>query len=56
MRKLLLSAFLLAATVSICSAQEPVAFTATEIPDSVWARMQGKTYKENPHIGRDDLR
>ena len=31
-------------------------FSAIEIPDAVWARMQGKTYKENPHIGRSDLR
>ena len=31
-------------------------FAAEPIPDRVWARMQGKTYKENPHIGRDDLR
>ena len=31
-------------------------FAAEPIPDGVWARMQGKTYKENPHIGRDDLR
>ena len=27
-----------------------------EIPDSVWLRMQGKTYIENPHITRSDLR
>ncbi|MBO7067280.1 MAG: M15 family metallopeptidase [Bacteroidaceae bacterium] len=31
-------------------------FAAEPIPDGVWKRMQGKTYKENPHIGRDDLR
>lgn len=31
-------------------------FMAEEIPDRVWLRMQGKTYKENPHIGRSDLR
>ncbi|MCR4919608.1 MAG: M15 family metallopeptidase [Prevotella sp.] len=31
-------------------------FAAEPIPDAVWQRMQGKTYKENPHIGRDDLR
>ena len=31
-------------------------FAAEPIPDNVWARMQDKTYKENPHIGRDDLR
>lgn len=32
------------------------AFTVQEIPDSVWLRMQGKTYLDNPHIGRCDLR
>ncbi len=31
-------------------------FAAEPIPDGVWQRMQGKTYKENPNIGRDDLR
>ena len=31
-------------------------FAAEPIPDAVWVRMQGKTFKENPHIGRDDLR
>ena len=29
-------------------------FAAEPIPDGVWARMQGKTYKENPYIGRDN--
>ena len=31
-------------------------FAAEPIPDRVWERMQGKTYKDNPYIGRDDLR
>lgn len=31
-------------------------FAAEEIPDKVWQRMQGKTYTENPHIKRNDLR
>ena len=31
-------------------------FAADPIPDGVWLRMQGKTYKENPYIQRDDLR
>mgnify|MGYP002624633198 CR=1 FL=1 len=31
-------------------------FAAEPIPDDVWARMQGKTYKENPYITRADLR
>ena len=30
-------------------------FTAQPIPDGVWARMQGRTYRDNPHIGRSDL-
>ena len=31
-------------------------FAAEKIPDGVWQRMQGKTYKDNPYIGRGDLR
>ena len=31
-------------------------FASEPIPDNVWTRMQGKTYKENPYIKRDDLR
>lgn len=31
-------------------------FVATPIPDSVWVKMQGKTYVDNPHIQRSDLR
>lgn len=31
-------------------------FASEPIPDHMWQRMQGKTYKENPHIGRKDLR
>ena len=31
-------------------------FAVEAIPDGVWQRMQGKTYKPNPNIGRDDLR
>ena len=54
MKKLLTLLLILSAT--LCYAQQHNAFTATEIPDSVWARMQGKTYKENPYIGRSDLR
>ena len=30
-------------------------FAAESIPDEVWQRMQGKSYKENPYIGRNDL-
>lgn len=31
-------------------------FMAEPIPDNVWQRMAGKTYVDNPHIGRKDLR
>ena len=31
-------------------------FAAEPIPDGVWQRMQGKSYKDNPYIGRSDLR
>ena len=31
-------------------------FSAAPIPDAVWQRMQGKTYKKNPYIGRAHLR
>lgn len=31
-------------------------FVSVPVPDSVWQRMQGKTYHENPHIRRADLR
>ena len=35
---------------------EAKCFVAEPIPEGVWKRMQGKTYKNNPYIGRDDLR
>jgi len=31
-------------------------FDLLEIPDDVWARMQGGSYKDNPYIARSDLR
>ena len=30
-------------------------FAAEPIPEGVWQRMQGKTYKTNPYIGRSNL-
>lgn len=30
-------------------------FTLSEIPDSVWRLMQGKSYCDNPYVGREDL-
>ena len=31
-------------------------FSIHEIPDSIWQKMQGKTYQPNDVIGRNDLR
>ena len=31
-------------------------FSIQEIPDSIWAKMQGKTYQPNPYVQRNDLR
>ena len=31
-------------------------FVVEDIPDDVWSRMQGKTYRPNPYVKRDDLR
>jgi hypothetical protein len=31
-------------------------FVSEPISDALWAKMQGKTYKQNPYIGRQDLR
>lgn len=31
-------------------------FVSEPIPDTIWEQMQGKSYKANPYIGRDDLR
>lgn len=31
-------------------------FSSEEIPDSIWATMQGKTWHDNPYIKRSDLR
>lgn len=30
-------------------------FVAVPVPDSIWARMQGRSYQENPYIQRKDL-
>jgi len=35
---------------------EDCCFRAEPIDDALWSKMQGKSYKDNPHIRRDDLR
>jgi len=39
-----------------CLYGQDVYFTVSEIPDSIWAKMQGKSFHSNPYIGRKDLR
>jgi hypothetical protein len=60
MRKSLLFILMLCCTLVTQAQQATVRsdadFTAVAVPDSIWSRMQGKTYRPNPYIGRDDLR
>ena len=65
MRYLLLSFIIsLFASVEQAVSQERVTafdgqvtcFVSEPISDALWAKMQGKTYKQNPYIGRQDLR
>lgn len=57
MKRLLLSLLIfLGLQLTARGQQSADHFTAMPIPDSIWARMQGKTYQPNPYISRDDLR
>lgn len=53
--KRILSLLLLALVYTSCLYGQDD-FVASEIPDSVWTKMQGKTYVPNPDIRRSDLR
>ena len=44
------------ATLLASALPKDSAFTSEPVPDAVWQQMQGKTYKPNPHIEREDLR
>ena len=48
--------FCLFTLLPFCGLRAQDGFTAEPIPDAVWQKMQGKTYVDNPHIGRSDLR
>lgn len=48
--------FLLCATLCAQGQNYSDGFSIQEIPDSIWTKMLGKTYRPNPHIGRNDLR
>lgn len=39
----------------VCSYPTDSCFTVTDIPDSIWTLMQGRTYRPNPYIQRSDL-
>ena len=48
--------FCLFTLLPFCGLRAQDGFTAEPIPDAVWQKMQGKSYVDNPHIGRSDLR
>jgi len=57
MRRFLLSLLLELGFLLTTCGQTPTAdFVAMPVPDSVWMRMQGKTFQPNPYISRSDLR
>lgn len=43
-------------TLGVHSQDFSSGFSAQEIPDAVWQKMQGKSYRPNPHIQRSNLR
>ena len=55
-RILAISIFFGSATLQASSLPKDSCFINEPVPDTVWQRMQGKSYKPNPHIGREDLR
>lgn len=56
MRQLFCSLFLFMSLMTVAQTTTDSTFLATAIPDSVWTRMQGKTYHQNAYIQRSDLR
>lgn len=56
MRQLFCSLFLFMSLMTVAQTATDSTFLATAIPDSVWTRMQGKTYHQNAYIQRSDLR
>ena len=56
MRQLFCSLFLFMSLMTVAQTATDSTFLATAIPDSVWTRMQGKTYRQNAYIQRSDLR
>jgi hypothetical protein len=54
-RILAISIFFGSATLQASSLPKDSCFISEPVPDTVWQHMQGKSYKPNPHIGREDL-
>ncbi len=48
--------FWLCITIGVQGQNLSDGFSAQEIPDSIWMKMQGKSFHPNPHIQRHDLR
>ncbi len=56
MRQLFCSLFLFMSLMTVAQTATDSTFLATAIPDSIWTRMQGKTYHQNAYVQRSDLR
>ena len=54
--KLSLALFWLCTTLCVQGQNPSDGFSIHEIPDSIWAKMQDKTWRPNPHVQRNDLR
>ncbi|MBQ6379712.1 MAG: M15 family metallopeptidase [Prevotella sp.] len=55
-RRLSLILFWLCTTLCVQAQNPSDGFSVHEIPDSIWAKMQGRTWHPNPHVQRSDLR
>lgn len=55
-RRLSLILFWLCMTLCVQGQNPSDGFSVHEIPDSIWAKMQGRTWHPNPHVQRSDLR
>lgn len=53
---ILISLFWLCTSLSVQGQNASEGFSSQPIPDSIWVKMQGKTYVDNPNIQRSDLR
>ncbi len=55
-RRLSLILFWLCMTLCVQGQNPSDGFSVHEIPDSIWTKMQGRTWHPNPHVQRSNLR